>query len=59
MNPGDIIVIIVVLVGVFFALRHVFRRRKSGGCCGCSSCSGCSGCSGCSKKCEKPASPQR
>lgn len=53
MNPGDIIVIIVVLVGVFFALRHVFRRRKSGGCCGCSSCSGCS------KKCEKPASPQR
>lgn len=56
MSPGDIIVIVVVLVGVFFALRHVFRRRKSGGCCGCSSCSGCSGCS---KKCEKPASPQR
>ena len=53
MNPGDIMVIVMVLVGVFFALRHVFRRRKSGGCCGCSSCSGCS------KKCEKPASPQR
>ena len=28
MNPGDIIVIIVVLVGVFFALRHVFRRLQ-------------------------------
>lgn len=45
MNAGDIIIIAVVAVCVFFALRSVVRSRKKGGCsCGCSDCTACPGC---------------
>lgn len=38
---GDVIVILVLAVIVFFAVRAMWRRRKEGGCSGCSGCSGC------------------
>ncbi len=38
---GDGIVILVLAVMVFFAVRSMWRRRKAGGCSGCSGCSGC------------------
>ena len=49
MTGGDIAVIAVLLVAVFFAARSLWKKQKQGGCagcsCGCSECSG--GCSGC------------
>jgi len=44
----DILILAVVAVWVFLALRSTLRMRKKGGCgsCGCSGCTGhCSGCS--------------
>ncbi len=39
------IVCIILAVIVFFAVRSIVKKRKSGGCgCGCSGCSGCPGC---------------
>ncbi len=40
---GDLIVILVLAVVVFFAVRSMWRQYKAGGCCdgNCGSCSGC------------------
>lgn len=36
------IVCIILAIIVFFAVRSIIKKRKSGGCgCGCSGCSGC------------------
>ena len=40
---GDIIVLGVIAVAVFFAIRSIRMDHKSGGCAGCSKCSGCNG----------------
>ena len=41
MNAIDVILILAILIGVFFAVRAVRRSRKSGGC-GCSGdCASC------------------
>ena len=48
---GDILVLSVLAVIVFLAVRSMLKNRKKG-CCG--SCSGCSGgCSGCARGCGK------
>jgi uncharacterized membrane protein len=53
MNLVDILIIAVIAVAVFFAVRHVVKLRKSGGC-ACGSSGGCScGCAGCDKPCGK------
>ena len=53
MNIVDILIIAVIVVAVFFAVRHVVKLRKSGGC-ACGSSGGCScGCAGCDKPCGK------
>ena len=45
MNLVEILIIAVLAVAVFFALRRMIRMRKSGGCgCGC-------GCADCEKAC--------
>ena len=43
MNAIDVILILAILIGVFFAVRAVRRSRKGGGCgCGCSgNCASC------------------
>ena len=46
MNMIELVIIAVIALAVFFALRHIVRMRK----CGCSC-----GCSGCSMACEKAA----
>ena len=39
MNLVEILIIAVLAVAVFFALRRMIRMRKSGGCgCGCADC---------------------
>ena len=39
---GNVIVIALVALACFFALRSTIRRQKSGGCsCGCEGCTGC------------------
>ena len=50
----DIIVIAVVVVIAFFAVRYIVRAKKSGKkCIGCPDSSTCSGkCSGCSCGCQ-------
>ena len=49
MSPvlANIIVTLILLAIVFFAVRSIWKNRKSGGCgCGCEGCSGsCAGCS--------------
>ena len=53
MNIADILVIAVIAVALFFAVRHVVKLRKSGGC-ACGASGGCScGCAGCDKPCGK------
>ena len=46
----DILILAVVAVWIFLAVRSAWRARKKGGCgCGSCGCSGCTGhCSGCS-----------
>lgn len=45
MKPLDYILLALIALALFFALRHVLRRKKSGGCIGCScgygSCKSC------------------
>ena len=45
---GDIIVLAVIAVIVFFVVRSLIKQSKSGGCAGSRKCSsgGCSGCGG-------------
>lgn len=45
MNIGTIVVLAVVLILLFFAVRSIYRQKKNGGCCNgdCSRCHGCSG----------------
>ena len=43
MTAYDWLLIAVIAVGAFFAVRSAVRRKKKGGCSGnCSACSGCS-----------------
>lgn len=56
MNPLDIVLILLLLVIVFFALRRTIRIKKSGVCgCGRPDCEGCAGAASCSqtKKTDK------
>ena len=47
MNWYDCLLVAVIAVCTFFAVRSIIRRKKKGGC----ACSGaCSACSGCDKK---------
>ena len=39
---GDMILLAVLGVCVFFAVRSLLRNKKKGGCCG--NCAGCKGC---------------
>lgn len=40
-NIGNIVVVVILLIAVFFAVRSIVRRRRSGkGSCSC----GCDGC---------------
>lgn len=48
MSPADIIVIVLVIVAVFFALRAMVKAKKKGSCVGCSGCSD----GGCCSHCE-------
>lgn len=42
---GDMIVIAVIGLAVFLAVRSMLKDRKNGGCAGCSGCSGnCGNC---------------
>ena len=42
---GTAVVCIILAVIVFFAVRSIIKKRKSGGCsCGCSDCSSCPAC---------------
>ena len=57
MNIWDILLIIGLTAAVFFAVRHVIRTRKSGGCscgggsaCGSSACGSCPYGGSCSKR---------
>ncbi len=45
MTVGDLIVIAVIAVIVFFVIRSIVRSKKSGGACtgNCASCSKCGG----------------
>ncbi len=45
MSPLDYIILAVLAIALFFALRSMIRRKRSGGCIGCSG-----NCSACSKK---------
>ncbi|MDD7647865.1 MAG: FeoB-associated Cys-rich membrane protein [Ruminococcus bromii] len=41
MSPGTVLVLLLLIAGLFFALRAI-RHHKSGGCCGdCAKCAGC------------------
>ena len=54
MSILDFLIIAVIAVAVFFAVRRIIRMRKSGGCsCGAAGggCSGC--CAACSAECSK------
>ncbi|WP_426350028.1 FeoB-associated Cys-rich membrane protein [Alloiococcus sp. CFN-8] len=42
---GDILVIGILVVCMFVAIRKIIKTKKSGGCSGCSGSEGCSGCS--------------
>lgn len=44
---GDILVLLILAVAVWFAVRYMWRESKKGGCAGCSGCSGCKPGSGC------------
>lgn len=45
MNIPTLVILAILLVCVAFAVRHVVKQKKSGGCgCGCSGCSGGSCC---------------
>lgn len=45
---GDVIILAVIGVAVFFAIRSLRKDHKKGGCTGCSGCSG--GCGSCKYK---------
>ena len=43
MNVADLVILLIVAVALFFALRRM--KKTKGRCsCGCSDCSGCTGC---------------
>ncbi len=44
MNIGTIIVLVILAVIVFFAVRSIYRKNKNGSCCNgdCCNCHGCS-----------------
>ncbi|MGN0634636.1 MAG: FeoB-associated Cys-rich membrane protein [Acutalibacteraceae bacterium] len=48
MKPLDYVLLALIALALFFALRHVLRRKKSGGCIGCSC--GCGSCESCKKQ---------
>ena len=46
MNIADIVIILIVALLVFLALRSIIKRKKSGNACSC-------GCGGCTKNCTE------
>ena len=54
MNIADILIIALIAIALFFAVRHVVKLRKSGGC-ACGSAGGCSGCTGSCASCPSCA----
>ncbi len=38
MKLVDVLLLIPIAVGLFFAVRHLIRAKNSGGCAGCSAC---------------------
>lgn len=47
MSAADYVILAIIAVAIFFAVRSLVRRGKKGGCgCGCSDCSGCPGSKG-------------
>ncbi len=55
---GTLLILALVAVVVFFAVRSLWRQHKAGGCCGnCAQCGGCSGKSACCENTAKPAKP--
>ena len=51
MNIWDILLVALIALALFFALRRMYRTRKTGGCsCGASGCSG--NCAACGKGCH-------
>lgn len=44
MNGSTIIVLVILAVILFFAIRAIVRTKKKGGCVGCSGCSTGEGC---------------
>ena len=51
MNIWDILLVALIALAPFFALRRMYRTRKTGGCsCGASGCSG--NCAACGKGCH-------
>ncbi|MBQ4436462.1 MAG: FeoB-associated Cys-rich membrane protein [Clostridia bacterium] len=45
MNIWDILILAAVAIAVFFALRKVWKNKRSGGCgCGCEGCTKSAGC---------------
>ena len=61
MNIADILIIVVIAVALFFAVRHVVKLRKSGGCaCGSAGgysgcCASCPSCAGCARASGRPS----
>ncbi len=45
-NVVTIILLLIIAVAVFFAIRSIWLSKKAGGCIGCSDCKSCSHCSG-------------
>jgi len=43
-NLATVVIVLLLAVAVFFAVRHVLRERKAGGCSGCSSRGSCPHC---------------
>lgn len=50
MNAGDVIILLIVALCIFFAVRSIVKQRKKGGCsCGCSGCNACPNSMNCNK----------
>ncbi|MEA4894902.1 MAG: FeoB-associated Cys-rich membrane protein [Oscillospiraceae bacterium] len=41
MNVIDVVLLVVIGVAIFGAVRYIAKQKKSGGCIGCSGCSAC------------------
>lgn len=41
MNPADVLILLLIGVLLFFAVRFLRRSKKQGGCPGCGGCAAC------------------